>query len=170
MRGSTKQQADGERSRRLVARARELFIEITEKYGLTLEWDDRNRVDLAAYLNRQPGLDWSLWLYLDGDEVGIQNSWFSVEWFPVDYPSRETKFIAALDGLISGSVRLVNRFGARGEVPYSVIFQAETGPGWTNIFGYYNGLHFSRPKGVMILRNGQDPIVEGRACSIAPPE
>jgi hypothetical protein len=171
MRDSTKAQAKEERDLRLVARARELFTEIADKRRLVLEWDECDQVELAAYLNKQPGLDWSLWLNLgNGDEIGFQNAWFTVEWFPSDYPSRETKFVAALDGLISGSVRLVCRFGARGELPYSVMFEAETGTGWRNIFGYYRGLRFSPPKGVMVLRNGHAPIVEGRACSISPPE
>jgi hypothetical protein len=171
MRGRTKRQADEERSRRLVARARELFIEIAEKHRLTLEWDECDQVELAAYLNRQPGLDWSLWLNLQNeDEIGVQSDWFYVEWFPADDPSREAEFVAALDGLISGSVRLVCKFGAKEDRPYSVMFEAETDSGWTNISSYYKGFHFSRPKGVMVLRNGHDPVVEGRASSISPPE
>jgi hypothetical protein len=49
------------------------------------------------------------------------------------------------------------------------MFEAETGTGWANIFGYYRGFHLGRPKGVMILRNGHHPVAEGRACSLSPP-
>lgn len=168
MRGGTRPQANGERGRRLAARARELFTEIAEKHRLILEWDQSAPVEVAAHLRKQPGLDWSLWLNLQNeDEIGVQSDWFYVEWFPADDPSREAEFVAALDGLISGSVRLVCNFGARGELPYSVMFEAETDAGWASISSYYRGVHLGRRKGVTILRNGHEPIVEGRACSVS---
>jgi hypothetical protein len=72
MGGKAKRDQDAERDQRIVARARELFREIAERHRLTLEWDDCDQVELAAYLNKQPGLDWSLWLNVgNGDEIGI---------------------------------------------------------------------------------------------------
>lgn len=172
MLSSAKRQRNAERSRRLVARARELFIEIADRHHLILEWDECDQVELAAHLHKQPGLDWSLWLNVQNeDEIGIQNAWFNVEWFPAYQTSNETEFVATLDGLISGSVRLVCKFGARGKLPYSVSIEAKTDAGWRNISGYYRAFsHLGRPKGIMILRNGHEPIVEGRAKSISPPE
>lgn len=160
-------QADKERGQRLIERARELFTELASNHGLTLEWDEKGHVELAAHLPAQLGLDWWLWLNLQGeDEIGVQSAWFSVEWFPADDPERETEFMAALNGLLSGSVRLVCKFGARKDFPYAVSLESETDAGWVNIASYYKGIHFGRPNGIMILRNGHDPILEGRARSL----
>lgn len=160
-------QANNERAQHLIERARELFIELASNHGLTLTWDEKAPVELAAHLLKQPGLDWSLWLNLQGgDEIGVQSDWFSVEWFPADNREREAKFMAALNGLLSGSVRLVCKFGARRRFPYSVLLESESDSGWVNVARYYKGIHFGRAKGIMILRNGHDPILGGRARSL----
>ena len=145
-------------------------MQMAEKYGLELEWDEDAPVELAAHLRKQPGLDWSLWLNLQGeDEIGVQSPWFYVEWFPADDGKREAEFIDAIDGLFSGSVRLVCKFGRWGRLPYSVMFEAEGRTGWRNICSYYRGFHVGRPKGIMILRNGHEPVREGRAVELQPP-
>jgi hypothetical protein len=154
----------------MIVRARELFIQAAEKHSLALEWDEQAPVELAANIRKQPGLDWSLWLNLqNNDEIGIQHDFFWVEWFPADKPNVEAEFARALDGLLCGSLRLVCRFGPRGNRPYRVTLEEETDAGWTQVSGYSRGLHFGAARGVMILRNGHDPILEGRAVEIPLP-
>lgn len=155
---------------RMIAHARELFIRAAEKHGLALEWDKDAPVELAANIRKQPGLDWSLWLNLqNNDEIGIQHEFFWVEWFPADNPDREAEFARALDGLLSGAVRLVCRFGSRGNRPYAVTLEEETETGWQQVSGYAPGFHLGAAKGVMILRNGHAPILEGRAVEVPLP-
>ncbi|MGH6992920.1 MAG: hypothetical protein ACRED8_03595 [Caulobacteraceae bacterium] len=158
-----------ERTQRMISRAREVFTEIAEKHALTLEWDDSPQVELAAHLRKQPGLDFSLWLNLQNDdEIGFQSDWFYADWFPAGDPKVEADFIAALDGVLAGAVRLICKFRKNRDHPYSVEFEALGDAGWTNIYGYRNGFYFGRAKGVMILRNGHDPVVKGRAERIRP--
>lgn len=128
-------------------------------------------MELAAHLRKQPGLDWSLWLNLQGvDEIGVQNDFFYVEWFPADKPEREAEFVQVVDGLLSGSVRLVCKFARDERLPYSVAFERENESGWVQVAGYARSLHFGRPAGTMILRNGHESIRTGRAIDISPPE
>jgi hypothetical protein len=152
-----------------VARAQEVFAQLAERHRLRLEWDDQKAVSLAASLPRQPGLDWSLWLNLQDDEIGVQSPFFYVEWFPSDDPKEEASFVEVVDGLLDGSVRLVCKFGSRGALPYSVSFEKAAGSGWDRVYWYARGLHLGRPKGVMILRNGHDPVVQGRAAQLPLP-
>jgi len=159
-----------ERSDRMISRARHLFTDLAERHLLKLEWDETSPVELAACLHRQAGLDWSLWLNLqNNDEIGVQSEFFYVEWFPADDPAREAEFIQAVDGILSGSVRLVCNFGRRGDRPYSVHFELETAHGWKYISGYANGIHIGRPAGVMILQNGHEVVRMGRAVEIPVP-
>ncbi|MGH6988054.1 MAG: hypothetical protein ACRED9_14600 [Caulobacteraceae bacterium] len=155
----------------MISRAKEVFAQIAEKHALTLEWDDNPQVELAAHLRKQPGLDFSLWLNLQNDdEIGFQSAWFYADWFPADDPKVEAKFIAALDGVLAGEVRLVCKFRKRGDLPFSVTFEARREAGWTNVYGYGRGALscFGRANGVVTLRNGHDPVVEGRAQRIRP--
>ena len=160
-----------ERANRLIAGVRHIFSQLAEKHRLALEWDDAAPVELAAHLRKQPGLDWSLWLNLqNGDEIGVQNEFFYVEWFPADKAEREAEFIRVVDGLISGSVRLVCKFNRFGKLPYSVAFETENENGWVQVTGYARGFHIGRPAGTMILRNGHETLREGRAINMSPPE
>ncbi len=154
----------------MIARARELFIRAAEKHALALEWDEDAPVELAANIPKQTGLDWSLWLSLqNNDEIGIQHEFFWVEWFPADSPDREAEFARALDGLLSGTVRLVCKFGSRGRRPYAVSLEEETDSGWRQVSGYARGVHLGTAKGIMILRNGHVPFLEGRAVEVSLP-
>ncbi len=162
--------SSGRRSKQLIDRAREIFADLAEKHRLKLEWDEAAPVELAARLRRQTGLDWSLWLNLqNNDEIGVQNEFFYVEWFPAGEPEREAEFTQAVDGLISGSVRLVCKFGRFGKLPYSVAFERESAGNWVKFYGYGRGFHIGPPSGTMILRNGHAPVRDGRAKDIPLP-
>ena len=143
----------------MIVRARETFVQLAESHGLSLEWIDDAPVELCALLPKQPGLDWSLSLLLQNeDELCIQSEWFAVEWFPAHHPKREAEFIEALDGLLSGTVQLVCKFGRRKQTPYSVALRTDTG----SLHQYYDGFHLGCASGTIVLRNGSVPVAEGR--------
>jgi hypothetical protein len=158
-----------QRAEARVVGAKEVFAQLAERHRLQLEWIDHAPVSVAANLPKQPGLDWSLWLNLQDDEIGVQNPFFYVEWFPADDPEEVSSFVELVDGLIDGSVRMVCKFGGRGDLPYAVSFEKAAGPGWNRVYWYGRGVRVGRPQGVMILRNGHEPVVHGRATELSLP-
>ena len=150
---------DRDRVPHLIELARRSFVALAEAYHLKLEWDVNEQVELGAWLRRQPGLDWDLWLNLqNGDEIGIQHDFFYVEWFPADDPVAQSAFTATVEGLFSGAVRLKCSFGQDSSRPYRVEFQREAGDGWSTFYLYAKGLRARRPALVSILRNGHPTI------------
>lgn len=155
----------------LIEKARELFIKIAGKYGLALEWDQSASVELAASLPKQTGLDWSLWLNVqNNDEIGFQSSFFTAEWFPLSNSEVQAEFLAILDGVISGEIRLNCRFSRSGRQPYEVRFETLKHDKWQQVYSYARGVYFSKPAGQMILRNGYPAILEGSAVGVPMPE
>ena len=156
--GSTK---DKDRVSRLIERARHLFLAIADERELQLQWDETAPVELAAWLRRQPGLDWDLFLNLqNNDEIGIQHDYFYVEWFPADDPAQEEKFVETLKGLLSGDVQLRCSFQPKMDRPYRVDFQREVHGAWSTFYYYADGLHVGRPASVTVMRNGHGTTVE----------
>lgn len=148
-----------ERARRIVERARRLFVEIADRHGLSIEWDERSPVELACFLRRQPSLDWDLWLNVQNiDEIGVQHDFFCAEWFPADEPRKESAFIAAVDGLISGDVRLKCHFVRSAAKPYLVDLERHADDSWSSIFRYHRSWRFGRRAVVRIVRNGHAPV------------
>ncbi len=156
-----KSKALPDRVARLIERARHLFVALAEAHHLELEWNEKAPVELAAWVRRQPGLDWNLWLNLqNNDEIGIQHQFFYVEWFPADEPEPEQRFVETVDGLLSGAVRLRCSFRRGKSLPYLVDFQRETAGKWATFYSYARGLSLGRPALVSILRNGHPTVEE----------
>jgi hypothetical protein len=139
---------------RNIARAKALFAEIAERHGLRLEWDDQAPVEAAARLPKQQGLDFSLWLNLqNNDEIGIQSDLFTFSWFPFDDPEKEAMFVASVDGLITGEVRLLCFRGSYYSKPFKVQLQRLVEGTWMTFCTYRYGCFAGWPIRETIIVN-----------------
>ena len=144
-----------EQGQRMIGRAKELFAQIAERHGLHLEWDTQSPVEAAATLPKQRGLDFRLWLNLQNvDEIGVQTELFTASWFPFDDPKTETLFLTAVDGLISGDVRMLCFYGPIFVRPHKVILQRRVGDRWEQIYKYGRLYLLTWPVKEKIVING----------------
>ena len=67
----------------------------------------------------------------------------TAEWFPFSEENKVRDFADAVDGLISGEMRLLCHFGVFGGEPSSVELQRPSSGGWITIFRY--GQAFAAP-------------------------
>ncbi|HEY1929162.1 MAG TPA: hypothetical protein VGG92_16990 [Caulobacteraceae bacterium] len=138
-----------------VDRARAVFSDIGARHKLAIEWDNSASVELACWIRKQPGLDWDLWLNLQNeDEVGIQHDLFTAEWFPITDPTEEAAFVAVVDGLISGDVRLRCMYSGHGGLPCRVDLEQISEATWRLLFTYHRGLYVGRAELIEAVRNG----------------
>ena len=121
----------------MIARAKELFEQIARLHGLRLDWDEKSPVEVAAVLPKQRGLDFKLSLNLQNiEEIGVQTDLFSASWFPFNDPAKQAEFLATVNGLISGEVRIVCSYGPIVAKPYKVLLERHVQGQWKTIYVY----------------------------------
>lgn len=149
----------------LQARVRALFAETAERHGLQYEWGDAP-VEVACTYPRQPGLDFELWLTLQGDEFVCGGDSWSMTTFPLDAADKWQTVSDTLDGLITGRARVLLYTPLLRSKPYWTVVQLETADGWRNVS---TGLGCAAPPiaRLHILRNGMADAGDG-AGSLKP--
>ena len=108
---------------------------------LNMEIENKpEHVDHAMNINRQPGLDFDVFLNLQNhDELHLLFQPFWGEWFPCTEPKRVEEYEAAVNGVLSGEYRtkVINRKG----VPVKGLLQRPNGSEWVTVFTW-GKLHF----------------------------
>jgi hypothetical protein len=90
----------------LIERARFLFSETAERFGLQYEWDETAPVEVACHYPAQAGLDFDLWLSLSGDEFVCSGEQWYANIFPADEEHKWELITGLVEGLITGEARL----------------------------------------------------------------
>jgi len=92
--------------------AQQLFEDVRSSYPhlrMTLSHEHQDP-DLLLEIPRQPGLQFDISLYLDGDELHISTGEFCVEWFPCSDATVRQQYRVAVDGILSGEYRIVEHY------------------------------------------------------------
>jgi hypothetical protein len=112
---------------------------------------DHPHVELNMDIPRQPGLLFDVNLNLQGDELHLSVGSFWLEWFPCTKPEVVAAFRDAVNGVLSGTFRIVEHF--RGTRAVKAQLQKPTGDGWQTI-GTWSTLYLPiGQKGTRVLRN-----------------
>ncbi len=90
----------------LIERARSLFADTAERFGLQYEWDETAPVEVACRYPAQEGLDFDLWLSLSGDEFVCSGKHWYANIFPADDEYKWGLIVGLVEGLITGEARL----------------------------------------------------------------
>jgi len=97
---------------------------------LTMTLDaEAGDVDVSLEIPKQPGLDFDVFVNLQGDELQLNagaNFW--VEWFPCTDEGVEADFFEAVHGLLSGQFRIVEHH-RRGKA-FKAVLQRPINGGW----------------------------------------
>jgi hypothetical protein len=111
-----------------------------------------DNVDLNLDIAQQPGLGFDINLNLQGDELHLSAGFLWLSWFPCDQPAIAAKYRDAVQGLISGRLRIVEHY--RGSRPVKAELQEPVGDGWQTI-GTRTGIPwpFSRRTTIRVLQN-----------------
>ena len=138
----------------LEEKARRLFAGAAERHGIEWRWDPGSPVEVAALYPRQPGLDFELWLTLQGDEIVLGGDDWRFVSFPADDPENWALIESVLDGLIAGTARVRLYSSPLRTKPYSTEVQLPKGEGWESVSTGLGCalLPFAR---VTILQNGR---------------
>ncbi|WP_298394420.1 hypothetical protein [Sphingobium sp.] len=91
----------------LITQCRALFEDVARQHQLAIEWDRTAPVELACFYRKQAGLDFELWLSLQGDEFVCGGGQWSAHIFPADAEDKWTLIVAIVNGLITGEARAV---------------------------------------------------------------
>jgi len=94
-------------------------------------------VDLEIDIPAQVGLSFRVNLNLQGDELHLSASRFSVEWFPCTKPEKVDKYFEAVSGLLSGRFRILEHW--RGKRPVKAQLQRPNPGGWENVATWLDG-------------------------------
>jgi len=95
---------------------------------MTLDAEPGN-VDVSLDIRKQPGLDFDVFVNLQGDELHLTaaaNFW--VEWFPCTDEGVEADFFESVHGLLGGRLRIVEYY-RRGKA-FKAVLQRPINGGW----------------------------------------
>lgn len=95
-------------------------------------------VDVSMEIPKQPGNAFDLNINLQGDELHMGTGGFWLEWFPCTKPNVVAEFQDAVQGLLSGTYRIVEHV-LRGRVVKAQL-QRRTDDGWRTV-GTSGGLY-----------------------------
>jgi hypothetical protein len=79
----------------------------------------------------QPGIAFGMSGWLDGDELHLKAGHFHLEWFPCTEPEVAERYFDALEGLLQGRLRIVERYV--GGTAVSARLQAPDKAGWRTL-------------------------------------
>jgi hypothetical protein len=125
---------------------------------LTMRLDRHHpHVELNMDIPRQPGLLFDVNLNLQGDELHLSAGSFWLEWFPCTKPDVVAAFEEAVNGVLSGTFRIVEHL--RGPRAVKAQLQKPATNGWQTV-GTRSTIYlpFGR-KSMRVLKNVHDEAV-----------
>lgn len=118
--------ADRDEVLRLFGAIRQRFPELSTE----LTSDDPN-VDVLMVVPKQESLPFEVSLYLDGDELHLVAGHFLLEWFPCGREDVRLAYREAVEGLLSGSYRIVEHYV--GQKAVRARLEKPIGTGWEKV-------------------------------------
>lgn len=85
----------------LIERARSLFADTANRFNLHYAWDEASPVEVACRYPVQEGLDFDLWLSLQGDEFICCGARWYANIFPADDQYKWDLIVRLVEGLIT---------------------------------------------------------------------
>lgn len=149
---------------RLVEQCRALFEDVAFRHELAIEWDESAPVELACFYRKQAGLDFQLWLSLQGDEFVCGGDQWSAHIFPADAEDKWLLITKIVDGLITGDARAVLYHPIGWRRPYWTSLQLRQDDDWK---GVSTGIGCAFPPIARrtIIRNGYEDESGGLVIS-----
>lgn len=136
--------------------AREAFVRLVERHGIEGSFYNEAPVEVLFEIPKQVGLDFDITLCLQNmDELWVWVADCSFCTFPYDMHGKY--FIGLIDGLISGTNRIIKYHQGPWNWNYMSIFQEPDGPNW--VYGLGEGskifkLPFLRISTQIIMNQG----------------
>lgn len=140
----------------LIERARNLFVDTADRFNLEYAWDETSPVEVACSYPKQEGLDFELWLCLQGDEFVCSGRQWYANIFPADDEYKWDLIVQLVEGLITGDARLALYRAIGWSRPYWTEVQLQIDGRWTSVS---TGAGCAIPPVVRptIIRNGHQP-------------
>ena len=128
-----------------------------------------SQVDMELDIPQQEGLTVHVNLNLQGDELHMNAGVFWLEWFPCGEEFVQQRYFAAVQGFLSGRLRIREHF--RGTKVIKAELQEPQGDGWRTI-GTWSTVHVPWPWGkrLQIKRNAQQSAAPLPSAPAGPSE
>lgn len=149
---------------RTISSTRAVIDAVAARHGLYVNYDYTAPVELCGNIPRQRGLDFGLAVVVqNNDEIWISGSFFTMSWLPAQEPGLLEEVKQTLNGIISGQIRYLCKFGPLAQKPYTVEIQRQFGSEWTLHSKYSTLCDIPWETGRMTVRNGFAAELIGRA-------
>lgn len=117
----------------LIERARNLFANTADRFNLQYSWDETSPVEVACHYPAQEGLDFDLWLSLQGDEFVCSGAQWYATIFPADDDYKWDLIVQLVEGLLTGDARVALYRAIGWSRPYWTEVQLQIDGRWTSV-------------------------------------
>ncbi len=124
------------------------------KLTMTLDAQPGN-VDVSLEIPEQPGLDFDVFVNLQGDELHLNaGGYLWLEWFPCTDEGVEADFFESVHGLLSGRFRIVEHH-RRGSA-FKAVLERPINRGWESYGTWHSPSLPIGPFTTIVLQNRRD--------------
>jgi hypothetical protein len=123
--------------------ARLLFERIADTHALRMRWAESAPGRLEAELLVQYGLRIAVSLIWSAEKLTITTSLFRADFYLDVDPDAETAFVAMVDGLVRGAVRVQAFSWPGAKRPYKALLQRQHGEEWRTFYTWFRWLPWS---------------------------